>query len=66
VGLEGAEEFDPGERVIFFSLVPRTLDLRRELDEPRRADTSSTGTWPAIAAPASSRLGLRLVGRGLL
>jgi hypothetical protein len=33
VAVEGAEEFDPGERVVFFSLAPRTLDLRQELEE---------------------------------
>jgi hypothetical protein len=42
LAVEGAEEFDPGERVIFFSLVPRTLDLRQEIEE----------FISAIAAPA--------------
>jgi hypothetical protein len=30
---EGAEDFDPGERSIFFTIAPRTLDLRQELQE---------------------------------
>jgi hypothetical protein len=30
---EGAEEFDSGERSVFFTIAPRTLDLKRELEE---------------------------------
>lgn len=70
VALEGAEEFDPGERVVFFSLAPRTHDLRQELEEFIAAIaapvlepsdyplTSPFGLFGADPAIRENRLGL--------